>query len=114
MENELKAKKMKKVDFISKTDHIIDITEEEDLIDLATNDYENSQPGLSSILRDQDFSSEDTEAKEIHNSKIVEETRKLINEKNNVDRLSKIIDSNVIAEAKVISSLRISKLNSTF
>lgn len=105
---------MKKVDSKSKIDNIIDITEEEDLINLPSNEDENSQPGLSSILIDQDFSSEDTEAKEIQNSKIVEETRKLINEKNNVDRLSKIIDSEVIAEAKVISSFRISKLNSTF
>jgi hypothetical protein len=86
-----------------KVDEIIDITEEEDLINLVSNN-ENSQSDVGSIYKDQigEFLSEETEEKELYNAKIVEETRKLINEKHNVDRLSKIIDSEVIAEAKVI------------
>ena len=65
---------------------------------------ENSQSDVLSIYKDQvrEISSEETEEKELYNAKIVEETRKLINEKHSVDRLSKIIDSEVIAEAKVI------------
>jgi len=86
-----------------KVDEIIDITEEEDLINLDSNN-ENSQSDVGSIYKDQarEISSEETEEKELYNAKIVEETRKLINEKHNVDRLSKVIDSEVIAEAKVI------------
>jgi len=86
-----------------KVDEIIDITEEEDLINLVSNN-ENSQSDVGSIYKDQirEISSEETEEKELYNAKIVEETRKLINEKHNVDRLSKVIDSEVIAEAKVI------------
>ena len=86
-----------------KVDEIIDITEEEDLISLVSND-ENPQCDVGSIHKDQvrEISSEETEEKELYNAKIVEETRKLINEKHNVDLLSKVIDSEVIAEAKVI------------
>ena len=106
IEKELKAREKiiadeKKANSQMKNDEIIDITEEEDLINLASND-ENFQSVLSLAGKDQGISREETQAKVIYNSKIVEETRKLINEKNSVDRLSKVIDSEVIAEAKVI------------
>ena len=94
---------MNKLNAQLKVDEIIDITEEEDLKNLVSNN-ENSQSDVLSIYKDQvrEISSEETEEKELYNAKIVEETRKLINEKHSVDRLSKIIDSEVIAEAKVI------------
>ncbi len=97
IENEIAIRKLIEEDQNASQVETIDISEEVDLDSaLSKNETQKLPERIQTIFSD------DSESIDDYNLNLMQETRKLIMEKHNVDRLTKTIDNQIIMEAKVV------------